>query len=93
MATTKEKLRNATILSLGIVEEMRNVLQEEEVVSLIDALETEYQNILNLNRVTDSISVIRSTLNDMKVKAERFLDKIAKLEGHLAEIETYNAQL
>lgn len=93
MATTKEKLRNATILSLDIVEEMRNVLQEEEVVSLIDALETEYQNILNLNRVTDSISVIRSTLNDMKVKAERFLDKIAKLEGHLAEIETYNAQL
>lgn len=93
MATTKEKLRNATILSLDIVEEMRNVLQEEEVVSLIDALETEYQNILNLNRVTDSISVIRSTLNDMKVKAERFLDKIAKLEGHLTEIETYNAQL
>lgn len=93
MADARANLRNATISSLDIVEEMRNVSREEEVVGLIDILEVQYQNILNLKGVTDCISVVRSTLKGMKVKAEGLLDKIENLERLLTEIVTYNSQL
>jgi len=91
MTNARASLRNATIRSLDIVEEMRNVSRKEDV-GLIDTLEVQYQNILNLKGVIDCASVIRSTLNGMKVKTKN-LDKIEKLERLLAEIITYNSQL